>query len=387
MNLNQYYTQQRYSDLLVGRLLSESPQIAVDLGFGDGELLFAARRRWHEINLVGVDIDPKNVLKANQAKIISAIEFDGFNPSLPEIIQERFGNINLLISNPPYFPKDNDKSTREIIKKAGMSQCIPATCKKIPAELIFLAQNIAMLSKSGEIGIILPAGVISGERWKGVREFLFSELKVNNLIQLPSDSFINTDAQTFILTLSKEKSRRDFITLSHATHSSTLNVKINDAINRADFLYYSSFLNNVCEQNLNEESFSILRGSLSHTFLRKHVAEYLHTTDLPSKPSSLNLTNSPISNANNAIKGDILLARVGRRCLGKVAIVESGSIPVSDCVIIVRAKSDEERNQIWRILSAPKSRMTLYNRSLGVGAKYITHSIVKEYLIDVRSAT
>ena len=37
-----------------------------------------------------------------------------------------------------------------------------------------------------------------------------------------------------------------------------------------------------------------------------------------------------------AREGDILLARVGKRCIGKVAIIESGRINISDCVYRIR---------------------------------------------------
>ena len=189
MSLNQYYTKNIYGDLLIQNLSIASPQTALDLGFGAGDLLHAARRRWESLNLVGIDIDRKNILRANSDKLINALELNGFELALPEIINEKFGDIDLLISNPPYFSCDLDANNKKILREIGLMDCLSNRLNKIPAELIFLAQNLRLLTKTGEIGIILPAGLISGQKWHPVREFLLSNYHVTNVIQLPVDSF------------------------------------------------------------------------------------------------------------------------------------------------------------------------------------------------------
>lgn len=179
MYLNQYYTEKAYGDELVKKLTLTSPKQALDIGFGSGNLLRAAKRRWNDLDLIGIDIDYRNVQKEEKFKEINAIELNGFNPSLPEMIINRFGKIDLLLCNPPYFSHQFDSTTKTILRAVGLLDCLSNKLKEIPAELIFLAQNLRLLSENSELGIILPAGLISGERWKNVRGYLFSNYQVS----------------------------------------------------------------------------------------------------------------------------------------------------------------------------------------------------------------
>ncbi|MBL1319711.1 MAG: N-6 DNA methylase [Methylophaga sp.] len=378
MELQQYYTQNRYSEHMVNNLAIESPAHAFDLGLGNGGLLLATKRRWSKINLIGVDLDQENIYKAKLNSQIDAFEFDGFRPDLPEIINKKYGNIDLLVSNPPYFSCKLDTDIISILSEVGMMDCISKNCQSIPAELVFLAQNLRLLTEKGELGIILPAGLISGERWKGIREFLFSEYNVVKVIQLPTSSFKRTDAQAFILILTPKSTNSDLV-LSHVDYSGEFKINLNDAIQRSDYIYYRHF--SECRVNSKIiDDFSIFRGSLTHAKLKNDSSHYIHTSHLENYASELNLPKSPSSDGVNTMPGDIVIGRVGRRCLGRVALIKSGHVPVSDCIIIVRANSPSVRKQIWNKLKAENAKNTFYDLSLGVGAKYLTHNIVRNYI-------
>lgn len=161
--LNQYYTKSIYGDKLIQSLNLTRPKVALDIGFGSGNLLHAAKRRWNDLSLVGVDVDNENIANARSKKLIQAVELNGFDPSLPEIIYERFGPIDLLVGNPPYYSRELDTDAKTILKSIGLLDCLSKHIKKVPAELIFLAQNLRILSKVGELGLIVPAGLVSGE--------------------------------------------------------------------------------------------------------------------------------------------------------------------------------------------------------------------------------
>lgn len=387
MQLNQYYTEQTYGDALVKSLSLSSPKIALDLGFGAGNLLHAAKRRWKNLNLVGIDIDKSNVHDAKSKSFIDALTLNGFEPCLPNIIEDRFGEIDLLVSNPPYFSCELDRSNKEILKSIGLLECLSNNVKKIPAELIFLAQNLRLLSQSGELGIIVPAGLISGEKWKPIREFLFSSYCVSNVVQLPTNSFKQTDAQTFILTLKHKNSIEHSIPLSHINESETFNISKKNAIERSDYNYYKECSGFDASIELTANDFSLYRGNISHGDLACLSSEHLHTTAMPDLPVTKGFDFMPFEGGKNTNAGDILIARVGRRCLGRTMYIESGNIPISDCIIGVRPKSDELGEKIWKKLSSPQCREYLENVSLGVGAKYITYKTITDYLVNKKYAT
>ena len=381
--LNQYYTDQVYSDHLVKELSSPFPLSVADLGFGEGSLLRAARKRWNHLKLIGVDIDLLNVEKANKNKLIDAIHYDGFNPDLPDTIVEKYGNIDLLVSNPPFFFKSIDKNIKTILKKSDLWDCISSGSKKVPAELVFLAQNIRLLNNQSELGIILPAGLVSGEKWVSLREYLFGEFNISKVIQLPTNSFKRTDAQTFIFIMNKKNPVSTDIELSHVLYDKTISISRADAVCRADFSFYNKTEIDSEKHYISRHRYSIYRGNTTHKELLASAKYFIHTNQLPKEPTSLSLPNYTFGQSNLAITGDILIARVGRRCIGRVALVEKGTLPISDCVIVVRPVDDNARQKIWGKLKSESSKQILDSMSLGVGAKYLTHSLIREFLSNV----
>lgn len=382
MYLNQYYTEEKYSDRLVNSLSIRAPNLALDLGFGAGGLLHAARRRWENISLVGIDVDRDNVLNAKRDMVIDAIELNGLSPSLPQVIKDKYGPIDLLVSNPPYYSKDLDFDSRQILKESGLQDCISSRTKRVPAELIFLAQNLRLLSDTGEMGIILPAGLISGEKWKSFREFLFSEYNVSNVIQLPENSFKKTDAQAFILTISKNPSSK--INVSHVLKDVDFVINVEEAAFRADFQYYERKIKLENSPSIDVSDFEIFRGRTSHKLLKINCDEFIHTTQMPASPSRKTLPNKPVPGAVNAQAGDILIARVGRRCLGRAMYVDGGALPISDCIIVIRPRCQKVAKSIWNKISAFEGIDYLKHTSLGVGAKYLTHNNIQEFLSNIQ---
>lgn len=386
MNLNQYYTKSEFSDLLVSNLSLEAPYRAVDLGFGAGDLLYAAKRRWNTIDLIGIDIDPRNVQEANLKKSINAIHHDGFCPHLPDLITEKYGTIDLLISNPPYYSKELDIDITKILRSVGFDNFISKNVKTIPAELVFLAQNIRLLNENSELAIILPAGLISGERWAPLRSHLLDNYHIKRIIQLPSGSFKKTEAQAFILILTMQsKDKSNVLELSHVYKNDSIFISKDEAIQRSDYEYYSTQLSSLIKQKVENIKFSIFRGKTSYAELKKTEDNYIHTTGLTNTPLEISFDNNTCLSQVVAKPGDILIARVGRRCLGRIARVTSGQAIVSDCIIVIRPENEESAREIWYKLTMPDTKALLYKRSLGVGAKYLTQKIIKEFLNNVRS--
>ncbi|RPA64103.1 hypothetical protein EGC86_02190 [Shewanella frigidimarina] len=387
MQLNQYYTSKIYSDALVKNLTIASPQTALDLGFGAGELLCAAKRRWDNLSLIGIDIDRKNILYAESNKLIKALELSGFDPSLPNIINDSFGEIDLLISNPPYFLCDLDSNNKKILQAIGLLDCISKNLKKVPAELIFLAQNLRLLTKTGEIGIIVPAGLVSGQKWLPVRQFLFEKYNITNIIQLPESSFKKTDAQTFIITLKNKTKSCKSIPLSYIDRDDAIDVDISNAIVRSDYRFYKEINSLEYTDKISSEDFEMYRGNKSHNELVKIGNTHIHTTDMPHQPTLLDIGTTPVDNVKNAKSNDILIARVGRRCLGRTLFIHSGSIPISDCIIGITPKNKIVGDKIWKKLSSVQCKKYLTNAALGVGAKYITYKTIKDYLTNEYAIT
>lgn len=390
MQLNQYYTDSNISDKLINSLEIQYPNQAFDLGFGSGELLKSVKRRWSKIRLAGADIDPQNVSFAKSEALIDSVELDGFLENVPNIILEKYGNIDILVSNPPFFQKRISDNCLKILQSADLLDCISIKNKTIPSELIFLAQNLRLLSETGEIGIILPAGLITGERWKSLRSLLFIRYNMKNIIQLPENSFSQTEAQTFMLIFSKNNElNKNTIILSHVDKTKKILIPISDAVERADYNYYEYKRQSPNLVKVETNDFNILRGNKSRVKLKVDQIRHIHSTDFSKDPSVITLENNTHKDVKVCETGDILVARVGSRCVGRIMYVSEGSLPISDCVIVIRAKSKKIRTRIWKKLCSSHFQEFLNSSLLGVGPKYITHNIIKEFLTNgtVKNAT
>lgn len=390
MQFNQYYTDSNISDKLINSLEIQYPNQAFDLGFGSGELLKSVKRRWSKIRLAGADIDPQNVNFAKKEALIDSVELDGFLENLPNIILEKYGNIDILISNPPFFQKKISDNCLRILESADLLDCISMKSKTIPSELIFLAQNLRLLSETGEIGIILPAGLVTGERWKVLRSLLFRKYNMKNIIQLPENSFKQTEAQTFMLIFSiSNQLNSGLVTLSHINKTEKIVIPICEAIERADYNFYEYRKHKSHFTKFEATDFTVFRGNTSRVKLKVNQIEHIHSTDFDKSP----LMTTLVSNFHQDIKvckaSDILVARVGSRCVGRIMYVSAGSLPISDCVIVIRAKNEKSRIKIWKKLCSPQFQEFLNSSLLGVGPKYITHSLIKTFLTNgtVQNAT
>ena len=390
MQFNQYYTDSNISDKLINSLEIQYPSQAFDLGFGSGELLKSVKRRWSKIRLAGADIDPRNVNIAQKEALIDSVELDGFLENVPNIILEKYGNIDILISNPPFFQKKISDNCLRILQSADLLDCISIKSKTIPSELVFLAQNLRLLSETGEIGIILPAGLITGERWKALRSLLFIRYNMKNIIQLPESSFSQTEAQTFMLIFSKSNNlNNNKITLSHINKTKKILIPISEAVERADYNYYEYRRRSSNLLKVEANDFNILRGNKSRVTLKENKIRHIHSTDFSKDPLMLTLANNIHEDIKMCKTGDILLARVGSRCVGRIIYVSKGSLPISDCVIVIRAKNKKTSTRIWKKLCSSHFQEFLNSSLLGVGPKYITHDIIKEFLTNgtVKNAT
>lgn len=257
--------------------------------------------------------------------------------------------------------------------------------KNVPAELVFLAQNLRLLNTSGEIGIILPAGLISGEKWRCLRSFLLDQYHVSCCVQLPPKSFSKTEAQAFILFIQPSKKIKSKVRLVNASNNEVLYIDVANASDRMDFSFYAISQSYLGEKNrIIIDEFEIFRGNTPYKELKKMgLKDFVHTTQLKQFPYKANYNVTSDLDCKFAVAGDILLARVGSRCLGRTCLIESGAVPVSDCVMVIRATSKKSRDFLWKKLSRDEASADLKQLSLGVGAKYLTHKIVKDYLLNV----
>lgn len=378
--LEQFFTSESVSRVLASSLVGVQPRLAVDVGAGAGALLKALRSRWDDIHLLGVDID--RTLGHEPLDRCVRMYGDGLDHALPAFLKRAYGHIDLAVSNPPYTAIARSRGTDIILAEAGLLDSVGRS-KKYPAELIFLAQNLRILEHEGTLAIIVPSGIVNGDRWRELRRILCSQNSLKVVIELPDNAFAQTEAKTFVMVMQKggQTTRVSLRrALSDGSLSESRRISVIDAVVRMDWSYYEWHENqkehSFCLRELNAE---IFRGKLSAAAARKQGVAVFHTADMKHWSSNVWFDECAEPESYGKVrKGDILVARVGSRCLGRLAFVKEGQALITDCIYAIRVPS-EVRQHVWCALLSANSRTNLRTLSRGVCAKYIT----KDQLLDV----
>lgn len=383
--LEQFFTNEHMSRLIASKLKAKQPKTVIDVGAGEGALLGAIKDRWKSARLLGVDIDPR-VRKAQAVSHIESILGDGLDHKLPAFIETKYGHIDLAVSNPPYTAIRGNKSTELILKDAGLFDAIGKS-KNYPAELVFLAQNLRILKDEGALAIILPSGIINSDRWVKLRKLLCGSHRLTTVIELPDKIFEKTEAKTYALILQKggrTRSVRLLKTDEEGVLSSCIKITARQAVERMDFSYYLADRSKdslaAPHFTLRELGAQVFRGQLSCSMAKAVKVKLFHTSDMGSSPTSLRISGdrSGLGHPHAIKKGDIIVARVGTRCIGRMCFISGGYAIASDSVYVIRL-APEFQQYAWKAFSSENGIEQIKALCRGVCAKYVT----KDQLLDL----
>lgn len=384
----QYYTESAYSSLLVNRLQEDSVSVALELGVGGGALLSAVSGRWPDARCVSVDIDPQHAQECS-ARPVQHIHYcaDALTLELDNVIGLTSGVADIAVCNPPFIAADWNTSYSVLLNRAGFK--VPTKALKVGADLLFLAQNLWLLKDSGQLGIIIPAGIIIGDKNRVVRETLLANHCITEVIELPPKAFKNTEVKTFILNLKKNKTTSNTIKLYRCDKDGSIEpfieISLEEAVNRMDFSYYEWKGNfPTCNSN-HGKTLEVLRGGISTSHARELGIEVFHTTDLKkqSEPGRIFFSDNFSEATCNSHKviaqlGDIVIPRVGRNIENGVHIVESGKALISDCLYIIRCPGRAPED-LYKALTSSEGIAWIKAHTHGACARFLTKSDLRKF--------
>lgn len=387
MNVNAYYpTKTAVSKLLVENIKHDSPSNLLDLGAGDGSLLNAALQKWNGTEVTASELDCSlcDLLSKNfeKLKLIRGNSLD--------LLEKRIlkaNSFDVAVCNPPYLKYNNSEYHKNLLNAAGFSSC--ASWSKVPSDLLFLAKNLLLLKSSGHLAIILPDSMLTGEEFRAFRRDLVLKNKVYAVIQLPENIFNNTGAITHIVYVQKGLPSDQRIPLYKADESGSI---VNESWaskeslgQRLDFKYWSWFNKSKFDfkqTTLGNIAQIIRRGNSTHNDLKKSNLPFFHTTSFKSSPINI-VSDHRVFPVNTSIAraGDILLARVGTRVLGKAVKIKEGYIAYSDCIYCIRVPEKFQDRLFYQFLSGQGQAWFKAN-SKGVGAQLISKRDLLNFPFD-----
>ena len=396
-----YYTSPVVSQTLVDAMTGVSPKLVLELGAGQGALANAAHRKWKCANFVTVDTDlAATTVLGGLASKASHIHHahDALDDELADKIGVPLGSVDVGLCNPPYVRPRWRSSFGRILEDAGLSGALQSV-HDAGADLLFIAQNLRLLRQDGKLGLILPDGLIAGQKYRGVREVLLREHRVELVVQLPRRAFAQTEAQTYLLILSKRGGETQQVQLSQMSDEGEVSAPISIAADvaklRLDYPFHAINATTTRPDDTRQMDKTVgafvqglLRGATSSSQIDSCPLPVFHLSDFPEVSKSAAVPKVPtkfIQSANKttslretykiAKAGDILIARIGRNLHEKICLLPRGTCVISDCIFAVRT-APEHREALLTYLLSDDGRAALKAASHGVGAKYLTRSDV-----------
>jgi len=401
-----YYTSSQVSQTLVDAMTGVRPKLVLELGAGQGALASAAQRKWKSASYVTVDtdLDARASLRGLTSKG-SHIHHahDALDDELADRIGVPLGSVDVGLCNPPYVRPRWRSSFGRILEDAGLSGALQSV-HDAGADLLFIAQNLRLLRHRGKLGLILPDGLITGQKYRGVREALLRQHRVELVVQLPRRAFAKTEAQTYLLVLSKRVGETQNVTLSEMNEvgeiSAPIVIPADRAVLRLDYTFHALRTARTCptdvrqlQKTLGAFVLELLRGTTSSNQIRSCPVPVFHLGDFPAGTKAASVPKVParfiqpvgkvlpLPGAYKVARaGDILIARIGRDLQEKVCFLPRGACVISDCVFAVRA-APEHREMLLAYLLSEDGRAALKAASHGVGAKYLSRSDVLGILL------
>lgn len=387
--LMSFYTKESIGRVFQKILGDINPSKVIDLGAGEGNLSKFALEKWPSSRYVTVDIDHsvecnlRSYFSNKKAKHFH-YNFDALDCNLINILKNE-GKFDLAVCNPPFYKAPLDKNGLSILESSNFIRSIYSASDN-SAELMFLGQNLRLLKSGGILAIILPDGFVTGRKNHQIRKNILENHNVKSVLQLQNHSFHKTEARCFIVVIQNNGTPQPTIDLlkqeKDGNISNPISVSAKDAVARMDYDYHKSigFDSYIQLKSINAD---IRRGSLSTTDRKNSKHFVFHTTDFKSvaenifkaEPSSVLYHNKIIL----AEPGDILMARVDRSLHKKVALVASGTTPITDCVYRIRVPS-QFQEMVFKALISQKGEDHLLSATKGVGARLIG----KKDLLDLK---
>jgi type I restriction-modification system DNA methylase subunit len=376
-HLGRFYTTEAISGLMVSKFKQDYPQDVIDIGAGDGSLLNAAYNRWKTATFHAADIDPESIAKISiKLPFVRLRHIDGLLPGLDKKLNLKVDSVDVAICNPPYLRIKNSPQTMSMLNEAGLVHSL--RLKRLTSDIVFLAQNLALLKEGGELGIILPDSIFSGHEFICLRTDIITYNKPTAIIQLPDKIFHKTEARTHILLLEKGGKSGPIIPLYRSNEQGELEESLyiskEEAVQRMDYSYYR-WKNRQKRTDhyscLGDLGVEIKRGRSTKKVLQAACIKFFHTSSFPASNPVVKLENISIPGEIIVEPGDILISRVGKRCIGRVALVESGTMVISDCVYRLRAPA-KYKGIIWKELVSPGGKKWLEAHAHGVCSRCLS---------------
>ena len=278
----------------------------------------------------------------------------------------------------------------------------------LPIEIRFLLKYIDIVRDGGYICIILPYGFLSLDQYNKLRLKILSKVTIHKVIKIFENCFERIEADTCLLLMQKkspiDRYIQDNITIEYLDSQYLLQkhtiVAISSEKNRLDLEYHQLLIDfqnvrQVCRHPINllrQYTENCKRGrtlaNKKDLIVEKGI-RFLHTTDvkylsISNRSPVYVLRNTDYFKESGIKPKNILIGRVGKACIGKIAIVPEHypKTVISDCIFSLVIKNIDPY-YLALYLASRYGQMQLKGLAKGSCSKYITKEDLLQLMIIV----
>ncbi len=377
--LGQVMTPPLLADAVV-RLLGVRGGNWLELGSGSGRLAEAVRNGADPHSYVGVELESAMIGLCSSWPGFRYVQQDVLaTGSLAKALEQQM--FDSVIGNPPYGMQAFSAEA-----KARLQSLCPELNLQgswAPVDLYFVLESLARLKSDGAAAFIVGADIPCGLQSMPFRRLLLEMASEVECYELPQFAFGRAYAEVQAYVLIARYGRRPLthVTLGRMDEelrlSSLRKIVPSHAIESMDIGHHEfQEMDEALRRSsdgitLRDLGVSIVRGSRTRSQFAQLGIQHFHTSDFPKSGMEISLEGASGEGYQQAIVGDILLPRVGTRCLEHKAVVVEGQSPFSEAVFRLRAPSKHQERLVRWMTSG---ECTSWRRAAARGAcaKHLT---------------
>ncbi|WP_342310565.1 hypothetical protein [Burkholderia pyrrocinia] len=352
----------------------------LELGVGGGQLMQACFDFASPERFIGVEIDLDLIRRHAKRADMTLHRVDVLDPfRLARALTER--QFKYSVGNPPFG--EARLPSHAIGRLHDLCPGLPGS-QWSRLDLYFVLESLSRLTRPGAAAFIIGSPLIDASALQPFRRALIDQASEVECFELPINTFPNAEVRSYLLVakfgLSKRCCNVHVGRLEGADFAMSKRIKVTgeQGAARLDLAFYEFTdmhlaLRAKGGKTLDEVGGVVVRGSRSkNEFVALGIPSF-HTTDFPGGLNEIAFHGACDSHFQLAEAGNILVPRVGSRCLDRQVMVSKGRRPYTEAVyrIAVPAKY---RSKVFDWMRSPEGVNWRVMAARGACAKHLTVS-------------